>query len=311
MGYKHGEDGLSALIGNESTPGTEATSISTKLGLIESITPKTGFDMKEGYSSMSQDRRYAKSAGKIAEFDVRFTIQNFQFLYLIMGGHSVTGTGPYTHTLTQSNTLLSSSAELIADDLGISRKILGAKANNLEIRCAEGEEIKSTMGFKGMDYNKDATPQSAAELTTDPWMYDHASIFTINSVSKIDVASDLTIKCNRNLNPRKTIGSNTPRFVKEGKRPWEISVDQYQDDTEIYDIVANETEFATQVKFVKSASSDEMTMTFNQCRIFEPGQDLPGDDVLKENFTIIPYAKSGQTLMTTTVIDSIADYSSY
>jgi len=308
VGYKDGESGISVLLGKETTPGTEASTIATKLGLIQNISSKTGFDMIEGNTSFSQDRRYATAGKKIANWDVDFIVQNFQFLYYILGTHAVTGTGPYTHTLSQANKLPSYSAELIDDDLGVSLKMLGSKADSLDLKCTAGEEISASMGWKAMDHTKEVTPQSAAEIDTDPWVFDQVSVFSLDSVSKVDVATDISVKYNRNVDPRTTVGSKTPRFVKEGKRPWELTIEQYQDDVELYDLVANETAFATQLKFVKNASNDEATLTFNQCRVFDPGYGFGGDDALKESFSVIPYAKSGQTLVTVSVIDSIADY---
>lgn len=308
MGYIDGLSGIGLLLGKESTPGTEATTIDKKLGLIQSITPKYGFEAKELDTVFSQDLRNAHHVRKFAEFDVEFFVTDWAFLYYIFGGHTVTGTNPYTHTLTQSNQLPSYSAELISDDLGISRKMLGCKADNIEIKIPEGEEVKVAMSWKGMDFAKDATPQSATEDAVDPWMADEVSIFSINGVSKIDVAPDITLKYVRNLNPRRTVGSPNPRFVKEGKRRWEISVDQYQDDMEIFDLINNKSNFQTQIKLVRTSGSDEITLTFPQCKLFEADQPLGGEDELKENFTIIPYAKSGQTLVTASIIDSIADY---
>lgn len=311
MTYKHGDTDIGMLLGKESTPGTEAGTISTTLGLLQDISVKTGYRPVDINSSASQDRRHSRAGMSVAEVSADYIVQDFRSLYYIMGGHAVSGTGPYTHTLSQSNTLPSSTLEVMAGSLSHSRKILGAKANSLDMHLVPGEPLRSKLDFVGMDWIKETTPQTYTESTSDPWMFDEATIFTINGVSKLDVSPDVTVSCNRNVEAVPGVGSKAAAFAKEGKRPWEIQVDEYMDDSEILDIVANETSFAVQLKFVKSAGTNEATLTFNQCKIHEPGQDLPGDNALKESFTILPYAKSGQTLMTASVIDSIADYSSY
>lgn len=313
MGYKHGETGLSVLLGKEAIPGTESSWTTTrKLGLIQNFSSRTGFEQKSGKTTFSQDVAYQKSGRKIAEFDVEFFIQNFWWLYPICGGETyqvdIPSAGFNTHTLTQSNLLPSYSAELIDDDLGVSTKLFGEKANDFSLKCPDGGELLNKMTWKGMDFDKDVTPVSAAEDATDPWLFDHLTLITMNAQEKKDVNVDLTWNYNRNVEARTGKGSKVPVFVKESGRVHEIIIDQYQDDMETFDLVANETDFITVLNFVKTVSEDQLVATFNQCRVFDPGHSRPGDDALKENFSIFPYAKAGQTLLDLPIIDTQTEY---
>ena len=310
--YIHGEAGLSCVYGKEVTPGTEATTILNKLGLIQDITGvELGYDNKDTTSITTQQVTKTTAVRGKYNFTVTFLVQNWQFLFLVYGayvGGFPSGGPTYTHKLEAVNRLQSYSFELINDDRAISRKILGCKVIDMKISFIEGEEIKVEMSFTGMSTEKDATPQTASELSVAPWFYDHVTIFSVDAVEKVDKALELTWKFTRNSEPRRTIGSKEPRFIKEGKRKHEIETELYSDDLEVYDIVKGFTEFITQIKAVKAAATDEITIDFATCRTTLRQGDLPGDDVVKERFTIHPYAVQGTQVSIPTILDTIADY---
>ena len=306
MAYKIGSAGLAVLLGKETTPGTEASSIAKKLGYAPSITPKVELEMIKGQSAFSQDIRYTKHVRKSPAFEVEFDVLDWWWLYAIMGGHSVSGTGPYTHTLTLANKLPSYSIEAISDDLGESFKFLGSKMDEMELSIAEGSPVKAKTSWKAMDFIKDTTPQSAAEGTGDPWMADEVTILTVNGVSRIEHHMDLTLKLSRNLLYGRTGGQSAPRFIAENRREWEIEAELYQVDNTLFDLLTNSTEFQFQVKLVKG--SDSITMTWPKCQLEAVDYSWQGDNPLSESMKVVPYAQSGDTIVTITTVDTIADY---
>ena len=306
MGYKTGQSGMSVLLGKESIPGTEAGTISTKLGLIQSIEGiELGFEPRKIWSLQNQYMAFAKSGAAKFGWQAKFVVQNFQFLYYIAGAESVSGTGPYTHTVSFANQLPSYSAELINDDLGYSRKFLGSKMGELTLNAVKGEEIVADATWKALSASKDTTPQSAAELSTEPWLFDHVNILTLNGVTKLDVAESLTWRINRNLVEKHTLGQNEPRFIAEGRREHELTLDIHSDDSEILDIVLNETEFQVQLKLEKDAANDYATITFPKCRVFQHDMQFPGEETVKESVPIVVIGDP-----TISIVDSIASYAS-
>ena len=312
MGYKHGETGLTVLFGKETTPGIEAGSILNQLGLVQNITGvEFGYEEKTTTSITSQEVLHSKSVRGKTEFTVEFIVTNLMFLFMLFGGYVATyplGTSPYTHRLKQVNRLQSYSFELINDDLGISRKALGVKANEMKMTIVEGEEIKVTISFVGMLSASEPSPQVSVESTQAPFMYDEITLFTMNTIEKVDVTIDLTWTYTRNVEAKHSIGSKLPRFVKEGKREHLLESEMYQDDNELWDLVHSFTEFPLSFKGVRDAGNDEFTITFPKCKTHLPEQDLPGDDVLMEKATIRPYQQGGADLLICEIIDAIPNY---
>jgi len=311
--YIHGESGISCVYGKEATPGTEATTILNKLGLIQDITGiELGYEEKDTMSITSQAVQKTTAIRGKYNFTVTFIVQNWMFLFIAYGGYVNTfpsGAGPWTHKLEATNRLQSYTFELINDDRGISRKVLGCKLIEMKVSFVEGEEIKVEMSFTGRSTEKDPTPQTASELAIAPWFYDHVTIFSVDAVEKVDRALELTWVFTRGSEARRSIGSKEPRFIKEGKRKHLIECELYSDDLEIYDLVAGFTEFVTQIKCVTDAGNDELTLDFATCRTVLRQGDLPGDDVSKERFSIHPYAPFGTQVSVPTAIDSvIADF---
>ncbi len=307
--YVQGEAGLGALIGQEVTPGIEAGTILKELGLLQNVTGiQIGNEKREGNTIGSQDTVYKKHGRGIFAWNAEFMVQDFQFLFPVFGGHAQGGGPPFTHTLTQVNKLPSYSVELFNEDLGISRKILGNKVNQMKLELVEGEEVMASLDWIGMSGAKDVSPGTPSELTGDPWMYDECTIFSVDGQEKVDATLDMTWTYARNVEARGTLGQKNPRFVKEGKRTHLIEAELYSDDVEILDIVSGFTEFATVFKLVRQAAADEMTITFPQCKIFNHDNQLSGDDVFKEKLVIEPFADSSQVPITAIVIDAIDDY---
>ncbi len=309
VSYKHGEAGLGALIGKETVPGNEATTILKELGLLQNVSGiQLGNEKREGRTIGSQDQVYAMHGRGIYAWSAEFMVQDFQFLFPFFGGHAQGAGPPFTHTLTQVNRLPSYSVELFNEDLGISRKVLGSKGNEMKLELVEGEEVMATTDWIGMSGEKDVSPGSPSELVGNPWMYDECTIFSVDSVEKVDATLDMTWTYSRNVVAKGTLGQKNPRFVKEGKRTHLIEAELYSDDMEILDIVTGFTEFSTQFKLVRQAAADEMTITFPQCKIFNHDNQLTGDDVWKEKLVIEPFADSSQVPLTAIVIDAIDDY---
>jgi len=306
--YIEGESGQQALFGWESTPGTEAGTIDKQLGITQSVDPiDLGFESKDGYSITSYDRLYAREIRANYAFSVEFYAINFRFLHFLFGIHNVSAGPPYTHTLTQG-AKPSASFEIINDDLAVSRKVLGCQAVGGEINWAEGEEISGKIDFIGRDAEKEATPQSSTDTAKVPLFADEITIVDVNSVSRLSDVISGSWKFGQNAEARHSVGSIKPRFIKQGKRLYSIDLEMYQQNMTIWDLVQNKTEFQTQLKFVRTASSDEATFTFPQCRIFNPGQAIPGDDVLMESPTIEVMRDYGSEIITASIIDDLADY---
>lgn len=302
--YRHGNEGISALIGVETTPGTEAGTIATKLGgLTEIQATPFGYAPRKKWTLHSQAMKYSRHGEPEFGWKAKFFVQNWQFLYYVAGGHAVSGSGPYDHTLSMNGRLPSYSAELVHDDLGWSKKILGSKCSKAVVSMVKGQEIEAETEWIGMSGEKETSPQASAELATDPWMFDQVKVFTVDAVEKLDVCDNLKLTFDRQCIARTTLGLNTARWVAEQTREVSIEGLFYINDTEFIDLVTAETEFVVAIECEKLDAEDELVLSFPKCKlhtdILNKGDAEIGSDV--------PLTIVGDPSVFT-VWDSIADY---
>ena len=166
--YIHGETGITALYGKETTPGDEAATITTQLGLVQDITGiELGYEEKDTYSITSQQRLLSRSIRGNYQFTVKFLMTDCRFLFMVFGAYKAsypTTNGVTTHILEMINRLPSYSFEIINDDRGISRKVLGCKVQTCKIYYVEDGYIRGFGLIGGL-----ATGQQKCELTGRTW----------------------------------------------------------------------------------------------------------------------------------------------
>lgn len=173
---------VASQFGYETTFGTETSSYGPMPGRVLSFTPQLKREL-EPIQDLSSIYEYADAIhGKHAYgFSIEMRIANWKFIYWLMGGHSVAGTNPYTHSLSNANPLPSISSEFVVDsDFAI--KYFGSKLNTVTLTAVAGETIKAKMDFLAKTGSIDTTPGTPSSPTDAPYHAKHDSTLTINSV---------------------------------------------------------------------------------------------------------------------------------
>ena len=265
------------LVGEETVGGTEATTIDKLLSYVQSISPVDEIEGIDVFTGGSQALQHAEQGEKLVALDFDGWLYNAQIFKYLMGGLATEGSGPYTHDFTFENEVDYLSLEAISDDLGVSRKYLGCKVDEVKISGSMNEPIKITTSLIGMDASDDDTPQSLSVPTLRPFVMADAMI-SINAVTQTGKLHSFELTSSRNQNPVPSAGQNKRSAVKEGKRTHEFIAELVIEDHEILTLLEAGTEFATILTLVRTASTDQITLTAAKCKIFKQDHPLNVDD---------------------------------
>lgn len=265
---------VKSQFGLETTYGTETASYGSMPGRIISFTPQLKRDL-EPITDLSSIYEYADAIhGKHAYgFEIEQRIANWKFMYWLMGGYSVSGTNPYTHTLSNANPLPSISAEFVIDS-DFSIKYLGAKLNSLTLTGVSGETIKAKLSFLAKSGSIDITPGSPSSPTDTPFHMKHESALTINSVDVLGGGSHYVerweYQFDNALEPDYNGGSNAPSSITSGSRKASASYDIRALDETFIDLLQNETNFAVS-HTIQRAANDNIAFTISNAKVEDLG----------------------------------------
>ena len=264
---------IDSQFGLETTFGTETASYSSMPGRVISFTPQLKREL-ESITDLSSIYEYADAIhGKHAYgFDIEMRIANWKFMYWLMGGYSVSGTNPYTHSLSNANPLPSISAEFVVDS-DFSIKYLGAKLNSLTLTGVAGETIKAKLSFLAKTGSIDTTPGSPSSPTDSPFHMKHESAFTINSLDVLGGSHRVEkweYQFENSLEPDYNGGSNAPASITSGLRKAMASYDVRALDETFIDLLQNETQFAI-AHTIQRGTNDNIAFTISKAKVEDLG----------------------------------------
>ena len=286
----------------------------TWIGIIPNVDFTDVPEYKDYHSVNTSRDMFLENLGKInVTGTIPIELQNGRIIYLAMGGISTSGTGPYTHTISGASTLPSICIEAVYDGtVDFLRYYRGTKVNTLEIEGVDGAEVKASAGFMSARGAKSSNTSSTIDnVTTKPFMY-HQGSLDILGYASYDVTT-FKWSMNNNLKARHTIRTTDGEYAKmiiEGKRDYEITAniiipDAATYNSQIYDYLIAGTTFTTTIALVRSAATDQMTLTASNCTCRTAPHNIPeaGEEV-EVSVSIKPRTCAW------VIIDSISVYTS-
>lgn len=265
------------LVGEETTQGVEATTIDKLLGYAQSVTPNDEFEPIEVYTGGSQAMQHALQGENLVSLELEAWLYNAQIFKYLMGTLDTTGSDPWTHDFSFANTVDYLTAEVIATDVGSSRKYLGCKVDEVKLAGTMNEPIKLSASLVGMELEGEDTPQSVSVPSLRPFTMVDAGL-TIDSIDQVGKIHSFELTSSRNLAPVPSGGQKKRSAVVETKRTHELIAELVIEDHELFTLLLAGTEFAVSLAFVRTASSDQITISAAKCKIFKQEHPLNIDD---------------------------------
>lgn len=268
---------VGVLVGEELVaPGTEAATVDKVLGaqtlghphdINEYIQLRTMGGGRNIYHDIPGAKNFS--------FDLEFALQYGNIFYYAMGAVDDVFVDPhYTHTCTLNTPLPSLTIEGISTDLAESRKYLGSKINELTLSAAKQEAVKATANFLCMDSIEDVTPGTPASTDVEPFIWEESTL-TLDSVEYAGILENFELSIVQNLVPLFTHGNRNPVAIMEGELEITAMVEIALVDNTLQSLFRDETEFSLNWELIRTATSDQITIEADKCRVTE--YDSPYD----------------------------------
>lgn len=246
----------------------------------------------------------------VCEGSIPMILQNGELLAMLMGKCTTTGSDPYTHTITGTNTLKSMCMEAILNDgtNDFIRYFRGTKINKGTLEAAEKERLKFSIDVITAIAEKTAQTRSTITLlTTKPYFF-YQGVLSLWGTEFARLKS-FSLSVDNMLSPEWYIQSTTGQYAHEinaQERAYEMKCTVVVDDTTIFDHIGTDTAFDIDLTFTRTAASDTLQIknpTAKKCNLKSAPHILPasGGNIPVE-LTIIPRG------MEFVVIDAIATY---
>lgn len=199
------------LYGEEATQGSEAGTIESDFGIIQSVTPRISNKLRREYGiGGGRNAQQVKRGGQIdCGIDVTFKVINGWFLKYALGSVSGQGTAgdPYAYAEADSLTSLS-----IEDGFNLDTDqvltYLGCLPARTEIRLRMNEPVMVTMQFVGEDISKNNTLPTVTVPATNIYEFVHGS-FELPSGTTISEVQEAVLVIDNQVGLEGGIGSHT------------------------------------------------------------------------------------------------------
>ena len=279
---------INADFGYEATLGGGASSYTALPGRLDEFTSPDIMAEELRYAEVESQnyRTGALHGARSYEFTIKLTLQSMEALYWAMGSDSFVLPD---HTLSFSDTLPSMEFRFKLQN-GLGHVFKGAKVKSLKLSIAEKAKVVAEIKFVAITYSYSdlsAVTITSPDETTTPFMFADVTSLLLNSTDQLEQARSIEISIDRDTELLYGLSSTDPLYPVEGARKTEINLEIYApaDDSALYGLFNNETEFATSIA-LQNADGDTVTISISKTRIFDYKHET-GDKSITVPLTLI------------------------
>lgn len=207
---------------------------------------------------------------------------------------------PFLHAASNSNTIPSYSIEHVIN-ADYSHKFLGCKLNELTLTMTKGQPVICETSFLAQSHSINDTPGNPTQLTTVPYEFHQSTIFTVNTVEYKTTIRQMVITMGNGIEGDWGLASRDPNTITEGLRKCMVTLEIYEADEVLLELLKNRSDFAISVTITR-ADGDFYVITISNAKLFEPTYDFGGNAVVD----ILPIRVIGDWTIDTT--DDETDY---
>jgi len=246
-----------------------------------------------------------------------------RLLYLALGGYSVTGTGPYTHTIKVGSSIPSFITEVrFSDGDAFTRyaKYDGCKINQWSFAVRTDAFVESTFSIIGSEEVFGSTAYQADTDLEDPGLkpFTNYNATLYLGGSAVAFITEISFTVTNNLDENTfAIGSGSARTsLPEGRVAVNGSFTaQFVEDVETYiNIAQNSDETQIQIDLQRGTGdgtdgNEKISILFPEVKLQPPRKEIPGPQGVFLTFNFIAYADDTDSAIQVTCNNSIADLS--
>jgi len=282
--------------GEESSYGTEVTP--DQFLLARTVDPSERVNLKRIRHAGNRGYFIQILGKKEYSGSFEYLVQNGKFLKFALGACSDSGSDPYTHEITENDTLPSFTLEVAMGSFV--RRYAGCKVSKLTISNAIDEPLRASVDWIAQSVTKYGTATSVTDVTTEPYVFSQGAV-TINSQAAAGVQSfDWTF--DNGSHAIHHLGDDELEYLIGGPRSSEVSMEIVLLDSTYWDLLTAGTEFDAYIVYTRGAN-DTLRIDWFDCKLDEVPIPGPEDaEVITQTLAIRP--KSTKI----TVVDSIASY---
>jgi len=309
--YK-GQDSQLA-VADETTEGTRPITVAKQpSGVVQDVEPGESKEKTE-VRGQAGDRNYKEvvDTDQSLEPTVNILVQNLEILEYALGNvNEQTGDGlsPYDHAVTEATSLptLSVEEKQVSQSAGFDlvRTWTGCILDSVEISSDEGGMLEATLDFIALDFTEGNTADSTSLLSDTPFKHADLNTVTFNTNS---------VPTDANAGPRsitQNIDNNTEQVPSEGSiagalsealnREYSVTISANPDDIQFYQDWDTNTNADLVITYERGID-DNITFTYSNAEIEEPGIPAPSEDLVEAD--IVFTAKSLKVTVTTSSIE--------
>lgn len=206
----------------------------------------------------------------------------------VLGAAPVTtGSNPYTHTYTLSNTNQDKSVSLYWKDPDRSEIFRLGMVDTFQIAVEPNGLVNYTVGFKSKT-SQDYTSQTPNYTSLgNKFLHQHVQVRLAADVGSLSAATPISLKnlelnINKNVDYDSVIGTVEPEDILSQQLSVEGSIELNLEDDTYKDYMLNGTYRAMEIKFLRSSSST-LTFQFPRVDFSEWEHDLTLDEIAKQS----------------------------
>ena len=197
------------------------------------------------------------------------------------------------------------------------RNYLGCTVNKLTLSGSKADPIKASVDYIAQSVKTDASVETVAAITTDPYLTTESSLLFdfANSGAATSLSADTTIDnwqltIDNNLYAEPTCAGSTTKQIARPKPQqlnYTLTWAKPMTDDDEYDLFAAGTEFAAQLYVVRDAVNDYLKLTFEEGVIESAPDSIDSSTGLKMQTMTAKMGILDATAANNTAIDTHAD----
>ena len=239
-------------------------------------------------------------------FALRFKVNVGQIFHMVYGTENVTGSDPYTHTLTPKRPARFFTQEFAIPLPGttnfFTRRFIDSKVSKCTLGLSLSDVLICDLDCVALSMATYTTKTTVSDVTTKPFSFEQCTT-TVNSVAQT-LLRDFSFTIDNAIKALPHIGSREANAHEEGGVDDTVTLDFTAKDDTLFNLMNADppTQFDANAKFVRTAASDEFDIQWVDVPTEDSPMPLAESGAITNALSLLPLRSQ------LVIIDDIATY---